>query len=90
MDDAKTLGTVISLALLGWASFAWLAKYIIRQLMSGEMLTRREADGKDAEMLRLRESKDYAEEKLGEAVTALSKNNDALSALRRAAEERSP
>lgn len=72
----------------GWVLFAWLCRLVWVKLASGDLLTRREADGKDAENLRLRESNDYLQEKLGESISALGTMNDALSALRTAAKEK--
>ena len=74
----------------GWMLFGALAWLVLRKLLSGDLLTRREADAKDAETLRLRESNDYLQEQLGEALKALTVASDAIAGLRAAAaEERS-
>jgi hypothetical protein len=73
----------------GWVLFGGLAWLMWSKIAKGDLLTRREADGKDAENLRLRESNDYLQEQLGVTLTGFKTMNETLTALRSAAEDRS-
>lgn len=59
-----------------------------RKVSSGDLVTRREVDAKDAESLRLRESNDRLLEITGAQTTSLAKLSDAFDAFRAAAEEK--
>lgn len=72
----------------GWVLFGSLSWLVLRKFIAGDIITRREADAKDAEVLRLRESNDYLQEQLGESLKALTVASDAIAGLRAAAEER--
>lgn len=78
----------ITAAAGGWALFGGLAWLVWSKLAKGDIVTRREADGKDAENLRLRESNDYLQEQLGVTLTGFKTMNDTLTAFRAVVEER--
>ncbi len=87
MDPTAWIQPDTAAAAGGWVLFAALAWLVLRKMISGDLVTRREADAKDEQIFRLRESNDHLHEQLGKALTALEVVNDVLPAFRAAAEE---
>lgn len=72
----------------GWTLFGLLAWLVMRKLVSGDLLTRREGDAKDDEIKALRQSNHELLEQNGLMLReALPTTNAVLTALREAAEE---
>lgn len=74
----------------GWVLLAGFLSLVFRAIVKGDLLTRREADAKDAEALRLRGTNDHLMEQNDRSLKALEAMNDNFTAIRRAAEKRSP
>lgn len=72
----------------GWILLATFVSIVFRALVTGSLITRREADGIKEENVRLRGSNDRLVEQGDKFVAALEHSNKNFDALRRAAEER--
>lgn len=77
------------------ATGGWLLAFVVlwtwfRKMASGDLVTRREVDGKTDEAVHLRGSNDRLLEINGEQTASIAKFADAFDAFRVAAEEKKP